>query len=63
MDGTTRDAISQVQGIPFPERVVKHWARVEHFQASKEDLLIATYPKAGRVQKKKRTSRKQGKSV
>ncbi|XP_039507552.1 sulfotransferase family 1, cytosolic sulfotransferase 5 isoform X1 [Pimephales promelas] len=47
MDGTTRDAISQVQGIPFPERVVKHWARVEHFQASKEDLLIATYPKAG----------------
>lgn len=53
MDGTTREAMSQVQGIPLPERVVKYWARVEHFQASKEDLLIATYPKAGRVQKRK----------
>lgn len=55
MDGTTREALFQIQGIPLPERVVKYWARVEQFQASKEDLLIATYPKAGRVQKKETT--------
>lgn len=55
MDGTTREALFQIQGIPLPERVVKYWARVEQFQASKEDLLIVTYPKAGRVQKKETT--------
>ncbi|XP_073679207.1 sulfotransferase family 1, cytosolic sulfotransferase 5 [Garra rufa] len=47
MDGTTRDWLSHIQGVPFPETVVKYWTRVEKFQASKEDLLIATYPKAG----------------
>ncbi|XP_050953275.1 sulfotransferase family 1, cytosolic sulfotransferase 5 isoform X1 [Labeo rohita] len=47
MDGTTRIRLSHIQGVPFPEMVVKYWARVEKFQASKEDLLIATYPKAG----------------
>lgn len=51
MDGTTRERLCQIQGVPLLERVVKYWARVEKFQASNEDLLIATYPKAGRVQK------------
>lgn len=50
MDGTTRERLSHIQGIPLLERVVKYWPRVEKFQASEEDLLIATYPKAGRVQ-------------
>uniref|UniRef100_A0A8C1GKR8 Sulfotransferase n=1 Tax=Cyprinus carpio TaxID=7962 RepID=A0A8C1GKR8_CYPCA len=47
MDGTTRERLSHIQGIPLLERVVKYWPRVEKFQASEEDLLIATYPKAG----------------
>uniref|UniRef100_A0A672JSX4 Sulfotransferase n=2 Tax=Sinocyclocheilus grahami TaxID=75366 RepID=A0A672JSX4_SINGR len=47
MDGTTRERLSQIQGVPVLERVVKYWARVEKFQASNEDLLITTYPKAG----------------
>ncbi len=55
MDGTTRERLSQIQGVPLLERVVKYWARVEKFQASNEDLLISTYPKAGRVQKTETT--------
>ncbi|TRZ02473.1 hypothetical protein DNTS_030297 [Danionella cerebrum] len=39
--------MGQVRGVPLPERIVKNWARVEEFQAAKQDLLIATYPKAG----------------
>lgn len=59
MDGTTRERLSQIQGVPLLERVVKYWARVEKFQASNEDLLISTYPKAGRVQKTENNMKKQ----
>lgn len=47
MDRKARGTLSQVQGIPLPESVVKQWPKVEKFQASKADLLIATYPKSG----------------
>lgn len=47
MSRRTSETIRQIQGVPFPERIVKHWTRVEQFQASEEDLLIATYPKSG----------------
>ncbi|KAL8176879.1 UNVERIFIED_CONTAM: hypothetical protein K2H54_039734 [Gekko kuhli] len=36
-----------VQGIPLMEPIVRSWARVENFEARPDDLLIATYPKAG----------------
>ncbi|XP_056305277.1 sulfotransferase 1B1-like [Danio aesculapii] len=47
MSRRTNETIGQIQGVPFPERIVKYWTRVEQFQASEDDLLIATYPKAG----------------
>lgn len=36
-----------VQGIPLMEPIVRSWAPVENFEARPDDLLIATYPKAG----------------
>ncbi|XP_077171363.1 sulfotransferase 1B1-like [Paroedura picta] len=36
-----------VQGIPLMEPIVRSWARVEDFEAQPDDILIATYPKAG----------------
>ncbi|XP_066529368.1 sulfotransferase family 1, cytosolic sulfotransferase 5 isoform X2 [Hoplias malabaricus] len=43
----TRCPLLEVRGIPLPEPIVRHFSRVEKFQAFKGDLLIATYPKAG----------------
>ena len=37
----------EVRGVPLLEPMVAHWDRVEAFQAFPEDVLIATYPKAG----------------
>ncbi|KAI4895984.1 hypothetical protein NFI96_025269 [Prochilodus magdalenae] len=42
-----RYPLGEVRGIPLQEPMVRHFGRVEKFQASKDDLLIATYPKAG----------------
>ncbi|KAL8176877.1 UNVERIFIED_CONTAM: hypothetical protein K2H54_039715 [Gekko kuhli] len=36
-----------VQGIPLMEPIVRSWACVENFEARPDDLLIASYPKAG----------------
>ncbi|XP_056305279.1 sulfotransferase family 1, cytosolic sulfotransferase 5 [Danio aesculapii] len=47
MGQRTNEAMCPIQGVPLPARIVKYWTKVEQFQASKEDLLIATYPKAG----------------
>lgn len=50
MDKKVRGTVAtlgQVHGIPLLERIVQQWTKVENFQASKEDLLIATYPKSG----------------
>uniref|UniRef100_A0A8B9LS71 Sulfotransferase n=1 Tax=Astyanax mexicanus TaxID=7994 RepID=A0A8B9LS71_ASTMX len=35
------------QGVPLQVPLAIHFARVDEFQAHKDDLLIATYPKAG----------------
>ena len=45
----TRCALEEVQGIPLLERIAAHWDRVAAFQAFPQDLLIATYPKAGKT--------------
>ncbi|XP_056389271.1 sulfotransferase 1C1-like isoform X2 [Hyla sarda] len=36
-----------VHGIPLMKLIATSWDKVEKFQARKDDLLIATYPKAG----------------
>ncbi|XP_054848483.1 sulfotransferase 1B1-like isoform X2 [Eublepharis macularius] len=36
-----------VQGIPLMEPIVQLWAPIENFEARPDDLIIATYPKAG----------------
>ncbi|KAM4609920.1 sulfotransferase family 1, cytosolic sulfotransferase 5 [Polymixia lowei] len=43
----SRCSLQEVQGIPLLEPIVTHWKRVEMFRAFPQDLLIATYPKAG----------------
>lgn len=42
-----RSSLKMIQGIPLLEPIVTNWDRVEKFKAFPEDLLIATYPKAG----------------
>ncbi|XP_069840560.1 sulfotransferase 1C1-like isoform X1 [Dendropsophus ebraccatus] len=36
-----------VHGVPLMKPIVNCWERIEKFQAQSDDLLIATYPKAG----------------
>ncbi|XP_041129030.1 sulfotransferase 1 family member D1-like [Polyodon spathula] len=43
----SRCSLSQVKGVPLLEPTVQNWALVENFRARSDDLLIATYPKAG----------------
>ncbi|MEE6518405.1 hypothetical protein FKM82_029416 [Ascaphus truei] len=42
-----RFPLCQVNGVPLMEPIVDNWGKVETFQARPDDLLIATYPKAG----------------
>ncbi|XP_075035102.1 sulfotransferase 1C4-like isoform X2 [Mixophyes fleayi] len=37
----------QVEGIPLPESTLEIWDQIYNFQAREDDILIATYPKAG----------------
>ncbi|XP_075035104.1 sulfotransferase 1C1-like [Mixophyes fleayi] len=39
--------MGQVEGIPFPESTCEIWDQIHNFQAREDDILIATYPKAG----------------
>ncbi|XP_056130438.1 sulfotransferase family 1, cytosolic sulfotransferase 5 isoform X2 [Lampris incognitus] len=43
----TRCSLQDVQGIPLLGPIATHWKRVETFKAFPEDVIIATYPKAG----------------
>ncbi|XP_053551290.1 sulfotransferase 1C1 [Bombina bombina] len=36
-----------VRGVPLMKPIVENWEKIEAFQAKPDDLLIATYPKAG----------------
>ncbi|XP_029462923.1 sulfotransferase 1C1-like [Rhinatrema bivittatum] len=42
-----RFPLRMVCGIPLMEPIAENWQRIEGFQARPDDLLIATYPKAG----------------
>jgi len=42
-----RSQLKQVEEIPLPGWEADNWEKVEKFQAKPDDLLIATYPKAG----------------
>ncbi|XP_075035093.1 sulfotransferase 1C4-like isoform X2 [Mixophyes fleayi] len=39
--------MGQVEGIPLPESTCEIWDQIHNFQAREDDILIATYPKAG----------------
>ncbi|KAM9305386.1 uncharacterized protein PAF06_013934 [Gastrophryne carolinensis] len=42
-----RFPIRMVHGVPLMKLIAEHWEPVENFQARPDDILIATYPKAG----------------
>uniref|UniRef100_A0A8C5PV15 Sulfotransferase n=1 Tax=Leptobrachium leishanense TaxID=445787 RepID=A0A8C5PV15_9ANUR len=42
-----RFPLELVHGIPLMKPIINRWQEVEQFQARPDDLLIATYPKAG----------------
>uniref|UniRef100_A0A8C0P7X5 Sulfotransferase n=2 Tax=Canis lupus familiaris TaxID=9615 RepID=A0A8C0P7X5_CANLF len=46
-DGTTRLPVAYVEGILQPTPTCDIWDQIWNFQAKSDDLLIATYPKAG----------------
>ncbi|XP_018414630.1 PREDICTED: sulfotransferase 1C1-like [Nanorana parkeri] len=39
--------LKQLNGVPLTKPIADQWERVEEFKARPDDLLIATYPKAG----------------
>ncbi|XP_041038078.1 sulfotransferase family cytosolic 1B member 1-like [Carcharodon carcharias] len=42
-----RPKLVPLRGVPMPDIFLENWEAVESFQADPQDLLIATYPKAG----------------
>ncbi|XP_071975681.1 sulfotransferase 1 family member D1-like [Engystomops pustulosus] len=47
-DGTFyRFPLVPVRGVPLMQPIAEYWEKIETFQARPDDLLIATYPKAG----------------
>ncbi|XP_043942635.1 sulfotransferase 1C1-like [Protopterus annectens] len=47
VESIRRAELVLMDGVLFPEPVQKTWDQVKRFQALPDDLLIATYPKAG----------------
>ncbi|KAM4697363.1 sulfotransferase 1C1-like [Rhinophrynus dorsalis] len=39
--------MGHIDGVPLPESTCQIWDRIHNFQARDEDILVATYPKAG----------------
>lgn len=44
---TTPREVSQVDGVVLEKNLCNMWDKVWNFQAKPDDLLIASYPKAG----------------
>ncbi|XP_061446686.1 sulfotransferase 1C2-like [Rhineura floridana] len=42
-----RATLEEIEGVPFPHDLQKHWDLLQGFKARPDDLLICTYPKAG----------------
>lgn len=47
-EGVNRIAVDYVEGILQPTPTCDTWDQIWSFQAKPDDLLISTYPKAGR---------------
>ena len=47
-EGMSREAMDYVEGILQPKPTCDTWDQIWSFQARPDDLLISTYPKAGR---------------
>lgn len=47
-EGVSRIAVDYVEGILQPTPTCDSWDQIWSFQARPDDLLISTYPKAGR---------------
>lgn len=49
----TRYEVSEVEGIPLTTKIFDIWDKIWAFQAKPDDLLIATYAKAGKCMGRK----------
>ena len=47
-EGMSRVAVDYVEGILQPKPTCDTWDQIRGFQARPDDLLISSYPKAGR---------------
>lgn len=54
----TRCRLLEVHGVPLLQPIVEHWERIQRFQASPQDVLIVTYPKAGEDTRGRDTERR-----
>lgn len=48
MDVPTLKGMTLVHGIPIATESAEDWERITEFQARPDDVLISTYPKAGK---------------
>lgn len=49
MDLPPRPELIDFQGVSMTEIFTSNWDNIQKFQARPDDILIATYPKAGNV--------------
>lgn len=47
MKSTSRPGLFEFEGVSMSHYFTDDWENVENFQARPDDILVATYPKAG----------------
>ncbi len=48
MDSITRGELFDFHGVPMIHYFTDNWENIQNFKARPDDILIATYPKAGK---------------
>lgn len=49
-DAIHRFPLIDVQGVPLMSTIAENWKSISEFCPNQSDLLLSTYPKAGKIQ-------------
>lgn len=60
LDAIKRSKLVEFEGIPMLNEMVENWNLISGFQARPDDLLLCTYPKAGKEEPRRMIGRAMG---